>query len=210
MIYKVGAKVMQTRLTPVLQRIIAPQQFAFLPGRSIHHSLILLGEHQALESGDEHMLLKLHVVKAFDRLEWPYLLVLLDKSFLRASFANAASTVLNGRLTSHIPLTRSVRQGCPLSPLLFIMAFDPLNSLLQEAITRRFPKHNLHLLQNMYADDLYPVIRAILQYIMILQQILHVFGLASGLVCAWEKTVAASIPAGPPPLSLWLTMDVGE
>lgn len=119
-IYKVGAKVMQRRLTPILQRIIAPQQFAFLPGRNIHHSLILLGEmlHKAADSGEEYVLLKMDVIKAFDRLNWSYLLALLDKNgmsgilskFVKAGFAEASSTVLlNGRMTNRIPLTRSVR-----------------------------------------------------------------------------------------------------
>lgn len=118
-IYKLGAKAMQRRLSPILQRIISHQQFAFLPGRNIHHSLVLLGEmlQQAEASGDEHILLKMDVIKAFDRLEWPFLLAVLEKcgmngtlsSFMKASFANASSTILlNGRLTERIPLTRSV------------------------------------------------------------------------------------------------------
>lgn len=58
-VYKIGAKVLQRRLTPILQRIISPQQSAFLPGRNIHHSLVMLGEmlHQAAVSGEEHVLL---------------------------------------------------------------------------------------------------------------------------------------------------------
>lgn len=69
-IYKIGAKVLQRRLTPILQQIIAPQQFAFLSGRNIHHSLVLLGAmlHQAASSGEDHVLLKLDVIKAFDQL----------------------------------------------------------------------------------------------------------------------------------------------
>lgn len=53
--YKIGAKAMQRRLTPLLQRIITPQQFAFLLGRNIHHSLLLMGEmlQQATVSGEE-------------------------------------------------------------------------------------------------------------------------------------------------------------
>lgn len=220
-VYKLGAKVMQRRLTPILQRIIAPQQFAFLPGRNIHHSLILLGEmlDQAAATGEEYVLLKMDVIKAFDRINWAYLLALLDKSgmsgtlskFVKASFAEAGSAVLlNGRLTKRIPLSRSVRQGCPLSPLLFILAFDPLNAILKDAIIRgtivgvRFPKHDLHLLQNMFADDLYLLIRAVMCYTLELQRILHCFGEATGLVCAWNKTVASAIPAGPPPAALWL------
>lgn len=102
--YKIGAKALQRRLTPILQRTISPQQSAFLPGRNIHRSLVMLGEmlHQANLSGEEHLLLKLDVVKAFDRLEWPFLMALLEKSgfsgtltgFLRASFAHPSSAIL--------------------------------------------------------------------------------------------------------------------
>lgn len=86
---------------------------------------------------------KLDVIKAFDRLDWTFLLALLDKCglcgmltrFLRANFANASSTVLwNGRMTPRVPLACSVRQGYPLSPLLFILTFDALSGLLQEAV----------------------------------------------------------------------------
>lgn len=99
--------------------------------------------HQASQSGEEYVLLKLDVIKAFDRLEWGRLLAVIDRcgmsgmlsNFLKASFANASSEVLlNGRLTDSIHLSRSVRQGCPLSPLLLILAFDALGALLDEAL----------------------------------------------------------------------------
>lgn len=67
-----------------------------------------------------------------------------------------------------------------------------------------FPKQNIQLLQNMYADDLYLVIRPVLCYILVLQEILHCFGIATSLLCAKHKTVASAIPAGPPPVSHWL------
>lgn len=143
--YKIGAKALQQRLTPLLQRLITPQQFAFLPGRNIHHSLLLMGEmlQEAALSGEEYVLLKLDVVKAFDKLEWPFLLAVVEKmgmgglltKFLKAGFTSAASAiVLNGIPTSRFSLKRSVRQGCPLSPLMFIMAFDVLSLQLQLAI----------------------------------------------------------------------------
>lgn len=157
------------------------------------------------------------VIQAFDRLEWPFLLAVLKNVDLRESSPalwgpHASSTILlKGRLTGSIPLTRSVRQGCPLSPLLFILAFDILSHLLQEAISNKrivgvhFPKQDIQTLHNMYVDDLYlQVIRAILSCICELQRILDIFGQASGLVCAWEKTVASVIPVGPPPMHLWL------
>lgn len=216
--YKIGAKAMQKRLTPILQRIIAPQQFVFLPGRNIHHSLLLLGEmlHQAKVSGEEHVLLKFDVIKAFDRLEWPFRLAVLDKigmngmltDFLKASFASASSSVaLDGLPTPGFALKRSVRRGCPLSPLLFIIGFDTLNHLLQRAQMNRtivgvyFPAADIYNLQNFFVDDFAAVIRAIMQYIHELQRLLEVvFGAVSGCVVIgtiqWQP---ASLQASPRP-----------
>lgn len=175
--------------------------------------------HQAAQSGEEHVLLKLDGIKAFDRLDWNFLLACPGKfgmngtltRFLKASFANATSHVLlNGRLTRSICLTRSVRQRCPLPPLLFILAFDTLGIMLRDVISRRaivgvqFPDLAIYALHNFYADDIYLIIRAVLCYILELQHILHVFGMVFGLVCAWDKTIVWPIPAGPLPLQLWL------
>ena len=43
--------------------------------------------------------------------------------------------MLNGGVTSDIALTRSVRQGCPLSPLLFAIVTHPLLVLLSRLAT---------------------------------------------------------------------------
>lgn len=70
--------------------------------------------------------MKLDVRKTFDSMEWPFILATVERagmngmlsSFLKANFGSALSTViLNGRPTTPFKLTRSVRQGCPLSPL---------------------------------------------------------------------------------------------
>lgn len=126
------------------------------------------------------MLLKLDVIKAFDKLEWPFLLAILRKmgmeglltDFLKASFASATSSVLlNGLPTPCFVLKRSVRQGCPLSPLLFIMAFDALNVQLQQAQVNKtivgvyFLEEDLMTLQNMFAYNPTVVIRVVLEYI---------------------------------------------
>lgn len=119
-VYKTGAKALQRRLAPILQKIISPQQSAFLPGRNIHHNLLLLSEmlHWAQESGEEHILIKLDVCKAFDRLEWPFILASIDKAglggtlsaFMKAGFGSASSVImLNGRPTKAFRLARSVR-----------------------------------------------------------------------------------------------------
>lgn len=127
MIDKIRAKAIHRRVTPILQRIISPQQTAFLPGQNIHHALLLMRGmlHQAQQSGHEHILMKLDVCKAFDTMEWPYILPTVAKAgmngvlscFLKACFQSATSNIiLNGHQTQSFRLARSVRQGCPLSP----------------------------------------------------------------------------------------------
>lgn len=146
--YKIGAKAIQRRISPILQRIISPQQSAYLPGRNIHHAMLLMAKmlHQAAQSGEDHILLKLDVHKAFDCLEWPFVLATIGKvgmngilsRFLKASFSTAAShIILNGRPTRAFKLAQSVRQGCPISPLVFILAYDNLSLMITEAMQKR-------------------------------------------------------------------------
>jgi hypothetical protein len=79
--YKIAAKAYQIWLVPILQRLITAQQTACLPGRGIHHTLLLLIEmlHQAEQSGLDHILIQLNITKAFDMLEWDFLTKLLHK-----------------------------------------------------------------------------------------------------------------------------------
>lgn len=163
--------------------------------------------------------MKLDVWKAFERLEWPFLFAIIQKSgmggmlssFLKASLHTASSLIiLNGRTTQAFRLTRSVPQGCPLSPFLFILAFDSLSHMLNQAVSRRdivgveFRDLGLATLHSMFADNLTLIIRATMIYIRYCQRLLKVFGIVSGLHCLWEQTSAMFIPAGPPPAEFFL------
>lgn len=167
-VYKIGAKAMQRRLSPILQKIISPQQSAFLPGRNIHHNLLLHSKilHRAQTSGEEHILLRLDVCKVFDRLEWPFVLASVKKAglartlsaFLKAGFSSVSLVILlNGRPTGAFKLSRSVRQGCPLSPLVFILAFDILSLMISAAVNSGaqagvdFPGIGVNNVQSVYA-----------------------------------------------------------
>lgn len=129
-VYKIWAKPYQLRLSKVLNRFISYHQSAFLPGRSIHHSVLLLNEilHRAALSGLDFALLKLDICKAFDKTEWDFLIALLEHigfgpnfiRFITATMANATfAVIINGHQSDPLKITHSMRQGCPLSPLLF-------------------------------------------------------------------------------------------
>jgi Reverse transcriptase (RNA-dependent DNA polymerase) len=66
--------------------------------------------------------------------------------------------MVNGHMTNDISINRSVRKGCPLSMVLFILYIEPLLRMLDNEITR------LQLGQNCvksmaYADDVWFVIK---------------------------------------------------
>lgn len=125
-VYKIWAKAYQLKLTPILNRFISANQSAFLPGRSIHHSILLTNEilHRAGLSEEDVIFLELDVCKAFDKLERDFLLALLQHlgfgpqfiGFILAIIAVAnSSVVVNGQQSKPFKISRSVRQGCPLT-----------------------------------------------------------------------------------------------
>lgn len=103
-------------------------------------------------------------------------------SFLRASFSTTSSWVLvTGIPTRKIIITRSVGEGCPLSPLLFIVAINVLSAMFHQAVVNRsicgdsFPGAGVQSLLNMYAYDVSIVVRAHMTSIDIVQLLLKTF-----------------------------------
>uniref|UniRef100_A0A453AA64 Reverse transcriptase domain-containing protein n=1 Tax=Aegilops tauschii subsp. strangulata TaxID=200361 RepID=A0A453AA64_AEGTS len=87
--------------------------------------------------------------KAFDSVSWDYLLELLQELGFSARWrdwvawllsTSSSEFLLNGTAGSRIKHRKGLRQGDPLSPLLFIIAIDPLQRLIDEAITQQMIK----------------------------------------------------------------------
>ncbi|KAL2620721.1 hypothetical protein R1flu_000926 [Riccia fluitans] len=76
-----------------------------------------------------------------------------------------AKVHLNGRFTNSFKLERGVRQGCPISPLLFVLSTQPLMRLLREGERRgdlvgvNIPRGRT-LLHRLFADDIGVAIKA--------------------------------------------------
>uniref|UniRef100_H9GQZ4 Reverse transcriptase domain-containing protein n=1 Tax=Anolis carolinensis TaxID=28377 RepID=H9GQZ4_ANOCA len=86
-------------------------------------------------------LLLLDAEKAFDRLNWNFIIELLKNLRYGGKFIKGIQAIyteqrakikINGDMTEMFPIQRCVRQGCPLSPLLFILAIEILARKLRQ------------------------------------------------------------------------------
>uniref|UniRef100_A0A672GJR5 Reverse transcriptase domain-containing protein n=1 Tax=Salarias fasciatus TaxID=181472 RepID=A0A672GJR5_SALFA len=163
--YKILAKVLANRLERVLPNIIASDQTGFVKNRRSFSSIrrlfnILYTPSQA----NSECLLSMDAEKAFDRVEWDYLFEVLSRfgvghqflSWVKLLYACPTAMVLtNNHYSEPFRLHRGTRQGCPLCPLLFVLAIEPLaiairNNHSIHGISRNGIEHKLSL----YADDL--------------------------------------------------------
>jgi hypothetical protein len=172
-IYKIIAKTLAERIKIHLPHIIHPSQAAFMQGRHIASNIILAQEiiHSFnLKSWKQKaFMLKVDLAKAFDRIEWHFIVTAMKNlgftdRFIQLVYTCISSTtmaiIINGEPGPEFNPGRGIRQGCPLSPYLFIIAINELALCLQhnsdtnniQGITLgpNFPR--IHAL--LFADDL--------------------------------------------------------
>lgn len=141
--YKLIAKVLTGRLKKVLPLIVNEDQTCGVEGRSILWNLQLIRDaiSWAQDRALPLMLVSLDQEKAFDRVNHGFLFRILGRfgfgeQFLRwinIMYTGAGSRVnLNGFLGELIRQESGVRQGCPLSPLLYVLFMEPFAVAVRE------------------------------------------------------------------------------
>jgi hypothetical protein len=200
---KLITKILANRLAPYLDSLISTNQSAFVRGRCIHDNFILVQQTAKVLHRQKvpSLFLKLDISKAFDSVSWSFLLEVLQHLGFGCSWRNLVANLLsssstrillNGEPGELIQHQRGLRQGDPLSPMLFILVMDVLNSLFVKAgfegllqpLSSRVAGQRLSL----YADDVALFIKPLEEELQITKDILKVFGDASGLQTNIQKS----------------------
>ncbi|WVZ58923.1 hypothetical protein U9M48_009141, partial [Paspalum notatum var. saurae] len=199
---QVVTKILAARLAPMLPKLVSNNQSAFIKGRNIHDNLLPVQQlaRDVHKSKEPHILLKLDISKAFDTVSWPFLLEVLQHLGFGRRWCNllclllstsTTQVLVNGVPGRPILHRRGLRQGDPLSPMLFILVMDVLNSLIQVAssdnlllpIAGQGPWPRISL----YADD------PELLDLSVVRDLLQCFGAVSGLKTNMLKSSAIPI-----------------
>ena len=148
------ASILHTLISPAILKLLDPAQLA-RPGAPIDENVAFFKErfYAAVESKQDYHLLLHDFEKAFDRTSRHHLLALLRHigapswviNLLVTLFENVvALPILAGPHSTRIQMTNGLKQGCPLSPLLFCLALDPLISAIAKC----------HIDVRAYVDDI--------------------------------------------------------
>ena len=136
--YKIASRTIAGRLLKVIIHLVVnSNQTCGVPGRYIGNSVAFLRDvvSYASLSGTPVAILSLNQEKAFDRVDWGFLRSTLVRMGYGSSFIGwvdlfytgvQIAVKFNGYRSSFFCLSRGVRQGCPLSPLLYVLYAEVL------------------------------------------------------------------------------------
>ncbi|XP_060972343.1 uncharacterized protein LOC115710535 [Cannabis sativa] len=170
-LYKCISKMICSRLSEVLPDLIHSNQGAFVRKRSLAHNVLIF---QDLLKGytrkhiSARCLMKVDLSKAYDTVDWEFIMDLLKGLCFPTKFikwimvclcGTSYTLMLNGRLHGTFQGKKGLRQGDPISPLLFVLVMEYLTRLLIHASNSKgFGYHpmckSLKLTNLCFADDL--------------------------------------------------------
>jgi len=204
-IYKGITKLLCKRLKEVLPDLINESQGAFVKGREILYNVLIC---QDLARGYQRKhisprcILKIDLKKAFDSIHWPFIWRMLEAlkfpnpfiHWIKECVTNVSFNLhLNGQDHGWFKGGRGLKQGDPLSPLLFVITMEYLSRTLQQSSKKKDFKFHpgcraLKLTHLMFADDLLLFCKADPATLQEIMNALHHFHEVTGLQVNMAKS----------------------
>ena len=164
--YNILAKAIGQRIESKLSLLIHSDQTGFIKGRFIGQNVRLLNDIMEYTEAKNlpGILLFIDFRKAFDTIEWNFLHKCIElynfgpniRKWISILYNNVESGVMNaGFMTNYFKVSRDVHQGCPLSPLLFVLAVEMLqcsSDISEPKYTRNTRQPNTRIRVYVYAN----------------------------------------------------------
>ncbi|KAL6586072.1 hypothetical protein OROMI_002716 [Orobanche minor] len=167
--YKIISKILSKRLASILPSFINSAQSGFIKGRNITDNI--LTAHEVTHDISQSMtntIIKLDMEKAYDRINWNFIFQVMTRfgfsvvwvNFIKSCSSNCWFSILvNGQSAGFFKSDRGIRQGDPLSPLIFAIAADYFSRSIDKIFDRNPTmfykiKKNVKITHLAYADDI--------------------------------------------------------
>lgn len=200
---KLLTKVLSNRLRLMLPQLVSFYQTAFTRDRHIADNFMATREILQHVSAvkEKAIFAKVDFPKAFDSIDWEFLTKVMRargfperwiKWIQNILTTSQSRIVLNGDFSEYFTHQRGLRQGDPISPMLFIIAADVFqrmiasaNNFLRKHLSKKCPKSIIAL---QYADDTAIIASAGLETLVTLKLTLRCFAQISGLKINYGKS----------------------
>jgi len=202
--YKLLARIMARRLLPIMEEHLRSSQFCAVPGNTILDAVATVRDAitYAENTGTPLCMLTLDFEGAFDRISHYYLFHIFRRygishwyiERIRNLYDGATASIqINGTLKGHIPIHCAVRQGCPLSMVLYALCLQPLLQTLEDRIPGIYFSGTARSSPVLaYADDITVLVTRPEDFDTI-RQAVHTYEKATGAQLNTRKSKALSI-----------------
>ena len=144
--YKIISKTITNKLRPHMAKLVHENQQCSIAGRKIQDHLHFIRDiiTNTQEKETHAAIISLDQEEALDRVAHDYLFKNITahnlgtqlETWIKTLYRKPQSQILvNLTLSDPFTLTRSIRQGCSLSPLLYVLSIEPLLEYIRQKIT---------------------------------------------------------------------------